>query len=218
MIPKIHHTVWTSGDEFKPKYHEWRASWVRRNPDWTFYFWNLHDAARLFEIMPDCCGDLLADFNVNNIYKSDILRLLAALNFGGVYSDCDVECIRPIPKEMMRQYSFCGECVTPGIGTTFLFGAEKRCAALLEIAIDVSLLLLKSKTEKYDCGLSNNIIGKLMLEKMGKVYPVSTFNPFGNHNEQFREMSQDEKLALFPDSYCLHHWTGQDPDGWNGIR
>jgi hypothetical protein len=218
MIPKVHHTVWTSSDAFSEKYHRWRLSWMQHNPDWSFRFWTIHEIARECSDVPDSCVDVLSDFDIHHVYKSDIARLVVVFYFGGVYSDTDVECLRPMPDYVMKYKSFCGKCITPGIGTTFLFGAEKNSRFLYEIADETAKSILSSPDcgKKYDCETSNNLMGRLLLRNSQAIFPEDLFNPFGNYNEKYRHPSQEFLREKFPNSCCIHHWTGQDPDGWNG--
>ena len=48
MIPKIIHHVWPGADPFKEKFHNFRNSWMKNHPDWTFYFWRLDNLPENF--------------------------------------------------------------------------------------------------------------------------------------------------------------------------
>lgn len=211
MIPKIHHTVWTSGDEFKEKYFNYRLSWMKHNPDWDFIFWTINDFIANGLYVPTVCDRVITSDLVDHVYKSDIIRMLVINGLGGIYSDPDVECLKSFDQLLDKKY-FAAQCITPGIATNAIFGSEPCNQSLVNIAITIAETLLSDSraAKKYSCKYGANIAGKMMLD-FPVIYKAKYFNPFGNHNEQYR--NRDDLNIVFPDSYCVHHWTGQDRDG-----
>jgi inositol phosphorylceramide mannosyltransferase catalytic subunit len=212
MIPKTLHQVWTSGNAFAPKYHEWRMSWMRHNPDWNFKLWTVEDIKdRMYECATGAwaCVELLEDPALHWVLKSDIARWLAVCFEGGVYADCDVECVKPMGK-FLSDPAFCGWSITPGIASNALFGGDAGNSLFLEIALAHSEKI-QGHVEQANaniCDYGVNLAGE-MLKQCPKIWPAEFFNPFGSGNRG------PLKYSDYPAAYTLHHWTGQDPDGWN---
>lgn len=82
MIPKIFHFIWIGDGE--PQ--NYRNSWQEFNPDWKIQQWNEDLAIR-------ATGANVTGVK-NEWVKSMILRLSILKQFGGVYCDYDLKCIR----------------------------------------------------------------------------------------------------------------------------
>ncbi len=87
MIPKIIHIIWIGPN--KLPYREYRRSWEKHNPDWELNFVTDKTLPELinakeYHMMPTYAG------------KADVLRLELLYQHGGVYSDADSQCLRPL--------------------------------------------------------------------------------------------------------------------------
>ena len=222
MIPKIHHSVWTSGNAFAPKYYEWRLSWMRQNPDWNFKLWTIKDIVDRYVLEPDAvidvaarCFSLLGNNDLHWVLKSDIARWLVVFFEGGVYSDTDVECVKPMYK-FLSDPSFCGRSITPGVLSNAVFGAEPGNDLMLEIALAQANAITGhiEDANAHPCDYSIHIASEL-LKKCGRIYPAEFFNPWGSG---LRQEGKEPSAADFPVAHTVHHWTGMDPDGWYGSR
>jgi hypothetical protein len=100
----IPHKIWQLWiHPTKQPSHDWRDSshaWVHLNPDWDYVFATLnHSSARawvgdVFRHRPDVV-DAFTRAN-ETIQKADLLRYLWLLEEGGVYSDLDAQCAKPV--------------------------------------------------------------------------------------------------------------------------
>ena len=87
MIPRLIHVVWIGG---KPNPHQdLLGSWTRLNPEWELRYWTdgtlppmRHQ--RLIDKIPHWSG------------KVNVIRLELLHQFGGLYSDADSECLKPL--------------------------------------------------------------------------------------------------------------------------
>jgi mannosyltransferase OCH1-like enzyme len=92
MIPRLIHFVYCGGplpDTMLSIMDTVRHS----NPDWEYRFW---DNAAIASEGLDYLS-LLDKFKAP-VHVSDYVRLLVVQKYGGIYLDCDVECVRPIDK------------------------------------------------------------------------------------------------------------------------
>lgn len=72
----------------------WIASWPRRNPDWDVSFNDDDDClALLTETFPQHLETYLA---LNPVERADFWRYLVVLHHGGLYSDADTICRKPL--------------------------------------------------------------------------------------------------------------------------
>lgn len=87
MVPKIIHCVWLSGDK-KPKLHlDCLASWKKNMPDYKIMEWSLTN------LPPEILNHKFVAGAIKErkwAYATDLIRLWALFNYGGIYMDLDV--------------------------------------------------------------------------------------------------------------------------------
>ena len=118
MIPKIIHYCWFGGKEKPEIVKDCIESWKKHMPDWEFKEWNENNF----------------DINYNEYTKksyeakkwaftSDIARLWALYNYGGIYMDTDVKVFQPLDKFL--KYNFFTGFEQVHFPVTATMGAEK---------------------------------------------------------------------------------------------
>lgn len=119
IIPKIIHYVWLGHGEKSEKIKACIESWHKHCPDYTFIEWNEDNF----------------DVNYNDFTKrsyelkqyaftSDVVRLFALYNYGGIYLDTDVFMYKPLD-EFLNDAGFTGFEDT-NYPVTATMGCEKR--------------------------------------------------------------------------------------------
>lgn len=89
MIPRVLHFIWMQGlDDMPDKYRRCFESWELNNPGWRVVLW---DRDKLRWVHSSWVWDVDSP-----TVQSDVIRMELVLRFGGVYLDCDMECVRPI--------------------------------------------------------------------------------------------------------------------------
>jgi FkbM family methyltransferase len=86
-IPRVLHRVWVGDQPMPDSYVAYGESWQREHPDWEIRLWT--DATR-----PRLRNEALYLAAPTLAQKADILRYELLLEHGGVYVDCDFECLR----------------------------------------------------------------------------------------------------------------------------
>ncbi len=90
MIPKVLHFVWMPGlDAMPDRYRRCFESWAPLHPDWKIKLWSRDE---LFWIH----NSWVWDRGLHPSVETDVARFEIVLRYGGVYFDCDQECLRPI--------------------------------------------------------------------------------------------------------------------------
>lgn len=91
MIPKVIHYCWFGGNSFPPLAEKCIESWKKYCPDYKIVRWDE--------------GNFNLNYNdyVKEAYEAkkwafitDVVRLYALVNYGGIYMDTDVEVLKPL--------------------------------------------------------------------------------------------------------------------------
>lgn len=91
MIPKIIHYCWFGGQEKPEEVMRCMASWRKFCPDYQIKEWNESN----FDV--HCCPYVEEAYeNKKWAFVSDVARLHALFQEGGIYMDTDVEVVRPL--------------------------------------------------------------------------------------------------------------------------
>lgn len=118
MIPKIIHYCWLSGEEYPQDIKNNLASWKTILPDYEFILWDKKKS----EVV-DCIWIQQAIQNRKFAFASDLVRLHAVYNYGGIYLDCDVEVLKSFNNLLHLPY-FIGTEHT-NIIEAAVFGSQK---------------------------------------------------------------------------------------------
>jgi mannosyltransferase OCH1-like enzyme len=120
MIPKIIHQIWI-GSPIPPHLLDYMQTWRVHHPAWKYYVWcepddfyqiphkDLFDRAE--EIVP---ADAVGQF------RSDIARYAILHAYGGLYVDCDTECLRPVDDALYGHDAWAAMEDTRWVGNTYL--------------------------------------------------------------------------------------------------
>jgi inositol phosphorylceramide mannosyltransferase catalytic subunit len=105
VIPRIRHLIWLGGP-LAERHVAWLASWETRMPDWETRVWDDRAVADLPVVRTPM-------WTTANSYaeRADLLRYWLLCEYGGVYADADVQCLRSLDPiiEHERVTCFLGE-------------------------------------------------------------------------------------------------------------
>jgi mannosyltransferase OCH1-like enzyme len=207
MIPEILHHVWLGPNPVKGP--EFRMSFMRHNPLWTFMCWtdrNVHEA--------DVSGDvkrIVRDRTIPYIVKTDLLRYALLFSYGGVYSDWDMLCNRSLAPLLdthgFSSVSYYGQMGNALIGC--IPGYEEF--GKLEQIIQRKIIEDPNACTRDPARTTGVEFQAKYLENCETIYPREHFQPFPWKSLEGRDQQ-------WPDSYTVHHWWGMDPDGWINKR
>jgi len=209
MIPKIIHHIWIGPNPFPDNFKAYRESWIKNHPDWTFYFWtddNLPD-------MPSEVKEIVTEEKYLTSIRADILRLQVLKLYGGIYSDTDIECLKPFD-EFLDYSFFAGRENDQGI-----------CNALMGTIKDSSIInsLLSQcirNINQYTVDLAN--VNSLQVSATIPLTDLLTTLDLVTHNIKIFDPiyfypipPTDVNCSVdLKDSYTVHYWAGQDDGGW----
>jgi len=89
MIPRIIHQIHL-GETPSPQIRKWMASIRRHHPRWEYRLWDeqgIYEGLRI---------DVAALPYTKAAGKANVVRLHVVRQFGGIYLDTDIECLRPM--------------------------------------------------------------------------------------------------------------------------
>lgn len=198
MIPKIIHYVWLGGNQLPLAMQRCIDSWRKFMPDYEIIKW---DDERIAEIDSIFMREAIAEKKW--AFVSDVVRLYAIANYGGIYLDTDVEVFKSFDP-LLLYHAFIGRensmhlkvRRTINYVTTCTFGAEpnnrfiKTCLAYYNGRHFSQSHNADLPTElRLDIKLNSEIF-TVLLEKIG-------YNPSVLKNE-FQDCGD---MVVFPSDY-----------------
>ena len=204
MIPKKIHYCWFGGNPLPELAKKCIESWKRFCPDYDIIEWN----------------ETNFDVNFNDYVKeayqakkwafvSDVARLYALVNYGGVYMDTDVEVIKPLD-EFLNLEAFSGfeskEAIPTGI-----MAAEKDQKMFVELLREYDAAHFMKADGTLD--ITTNVVRitnaclKYGLILNNKKQTVNGFTLFPNEFFCPKDLVT-KRLNLTKNSTTIHHFNG----------
>ena len=172
MIPKIIHYCWFGGKPKPKEVLQYIETWKKHLPEFKIMEWNENNFSyEKFKFSYEA-------YKVKKYaYVSDVCRLHALYNYGGLYFDTDIEVVGPFDK-YLNLSSFVGFEVAGLLGTGIL-GAEKN-AKWIKIFLDqYNKREFVSKYGVMNLVPNTKILTELMpqipKDDMPSIFPVDVF-------------------------------------------
>jgi len=190
MIPKVIHYVWFGKGEKSDKIKYCMESWNKFLPNFELKEWNEDNFPinyNKFATQSYMAGKFA--------FTSDVARLYALHESGGIYMDTDVEIIRELPlEELLNQKAFTGFEVL-GYPATAVMGAEKGNPIIKEF---LDYYKDRDFEEYTNTKIMSNILEKHGIDRMNNatqringftVYPSNWFNDENGYAKHWMEAS-----------------------------
>lgn len=218
MIPKIIHYCWFGGNPLPEMAQKCIASWKKFCPDYEIMEWN----EKNFDI--NCCDYVKEAYAAKKwAFVSDVARLYALVNYGGVYMDTDVEVLKPFD-DFLKYKAFSGFENNVRIPTG-LMGCEKGHELFEELLHDYDNAHFIKENGKYDT--TPNVVRitdtclKYGLESNNTLQTVHGFTLFPC--EYFCPKNSDTgEINITENTYAIHHfdgsWLTEKEVKWVGIK
>ncbi len=193
IIPKIFHRVWMGKKPMPQEFIDYGRSWEIMHPDWEMKLWTEDN---LFPLK----NQKLFDNAIHVVQKCEIARLEIIYNIGGVYLDCDFECLKNIDDLLAGIEGFTA-CEDPGIFSMGIMGAVPGYKAY-GVLVDG----LEESLNKYKDYPINHQAGPMYAtRKKDEISYITMFAPELFYPYSYREMYR--KGESFPNAYAVHHWA-----------
>lgn len=196
LIPKTFHRIWLGDTPMPVEFVNFGRTWCHKHPSWGIKLWTNQNMIKLQ-------NQKAYDYVFSPILKADIAKLEILYNLGGVYIDCDFDCLKNIELLLGNIKVFAAR-ESPDIISTAIMGSVPKNGVIKSLINGVPKAL---KTKIY-----NNINYRL-----GQIYAtenlinrndIKIFEPELFYPYLYNE--KPKKNEKFPNAYAVHHWAG----GW----
>ena len=204
MIPKIIHYCWFGGNPLPPLALKCIASWKKYLPEYEIKEWNENNFN--LEKYPFAKEALE---HKKFAFISDVCRLHALQEQGGIYMDTDVEVLRSLDI-FLKKTAFSG-FENDDFVPTGIMASEKGSAWATEMLAYYDNRSFIKENGELDTTSNTYIITQLMKEKGFEMN--NTFQEIGNYvtfypNDYFCPKSyKTGKIELTENTYCIHHFA-----------
>ena len=215
-IPKIIHQIWL-GSKLPQQYYTWQQSWIKHHPDWQYILWTDAEIEKLGLVnkpLYEACKSYGA--------KSDIARYEILYRYGGLYVDCDFECLQScdIFHHGCDFYASCDNAENGNIMriTNGLIGVQpghpimKLCIEKIKQRPVAPIIGAEQVIAATGPGLLTKCFFESSSEWDGPcvIFPATYFVPLPWHARFIEATSSHERIKgwIKPESYAIHFWHG----------
>lgn len=207
MIPKIIHYCWFGGNPLPKDVQKYKETWRKFCPDYQIKEWNE------------------SNFNIHSFkyveqayeqkkwaFVSDVARITALYQEGGIYLDTDVEIIRPLDNLLDNQL-FLGFEGSQWIGTNII-GAEKGHPLLNKFLDDYKSRSFINKDGNLDLTTNVEKLTRLLIDNYGieltgkeqqsgdiHIYPTDYFSPYDYIQGRVKKTKNTYSIHWFSQSW-----------------
>lgn len=204
-IPKIIHYVWVGDKKLTDNNLELIKTWKKHNPEYKIICWNNDN----IDLKNRYIRNALLLKNYANV--SNLVRMMAVYEHGGIYLDTDIKCLKSF-NPLLDQACFFGHCIKEKNSdwvNNAIFGATKKHWFIKNMINNISKLYDRAEA----ANLSSPRLLTSMLVDLGlsyysediqcikdiSLYPIKYFYPY-NWFEKY------SKRFIVNDTYTIHYW------------
>lgn len=206
MIPKIVHYCWFGRGQMPELAQKCIDSWHKYLPDYELRLWN-EDTFDL-DLYPYARE---AYDNRKFAFVTDVVRLWALYNYGGVYMDTDVEILKPLD-DLLHLPAFTGyEASSSMAPVTGLMASEAGGIWVKEQLAYYEGRHFVKPDGTFDMTTNTQTISRIMRENgfvIDGKYAVYKDNMHVFPVDYFCPLTSTRVLKLTKNTYCIHHFAG----------
>jgi mannosyltransferase OCH1-like enzyme len=169
-------------------------SWAKLHPDWEMKLWT-------DENIPTLINQMEYDKTDNPILRADMARLELLYRFGGIYIDCDFECLKNIEPLLHNINAFSAR-QDDYIIATGIMGCTPGHPAFRTLVHCMTDNIELNRNHLLTCQAGPVYITEFLQGVRGVIiFSKEIFYPY-----YYTEMHR--KGEEFPEAYAVHHWAG----------
>ncbi|WP_343530498.1 glycosyltransferase [Pedobacter sp.] len=207
MIPKIIHYCWFGRGEMPELALNCLESWRKFLPDFEIKVWNEDNFdVNSFRFSAEAYKERKFAF------VSDVCRLYALKEMGGIYMDTDVEFLRPLDEDILGKRAFTG-FEDNLLLSSAIMGSEKNGKWINDLLPHYENRSFYLKDGSLDVNPNTEIITAFMRDKKG-IKINNTFQEIADYcviypSDYFCPKSwKTLKIKQTNNTYCIHHFAG----------
>lgn len=204
MIPKVIHYCWFGGKPLSDDAKKCIESWKKFCPDYKIVEWNETN----FDI--NYCDYVKEAYDSKKwAFVTDVVRLYALVNYGGVYMDSDVEVIKPI--DSFLNYNAFSGFQTAEYVPTGIMACEPHNSFFEELLNEYNGIHFINSDGSFDyttnCVRITNACVRYGLELNNSLQTINTFTLFPS--DYFCAKDSITGEVKITDNTCtIHHFAG----------
>lgn len=223
------------------RFEAYRETWRRHFPGWEMKFWRDADVREIANRL--LSPEILQRPEWSIGIRCDMLRMELLRLYGGIYADCDIECLRPWSR-LLRPGCFHVADEAPDRPNNGLLAAPPLHGLAVRLCEDWASVLPEAAGEQgYQTGEVVNLTGPERLKRAAEVWVAGCWRrretiydegrtigvmwPRGlvtfcaeAFTPQYWEKEQEpfgsHRRQHAPHAYVSHHFTGSWTEHWNG--
>lgn len=205
MIPKIIHYCWFGKGNMSSLERKCFASWKKYCPDYEIKLWNEDN----FDV--NFCEFTQKAYQMGKYaFVSDVARIFALREYGGVYFDTDLMLIKPLPQEFIISSIFLGRESSSAINAAVMggekgYGFFQDCLEHYRNLISFNEQSIISKT--IDCVLKNghSFSKEIVIFDRKVFYPL----PYKLRKFHYAQFLTDQTIGvhLWEGTWKKHNWS-----------
>lgn len=204
MIPKIIHYCWFGGKPKPQAVLRYIESWKKYCPDYEIKEWNESN----FDL--NYCDYVREAYDSKKwAFVTDVARLYALVNFGGIYMDTDIEVVKSL--DSILNYKAVSGFESQDMIQTGLMASEKNHPLLKEMLAEYNTDHFVKSDGSLDLTTNCQRIKKLCLNKglvlNGSLQTVSDFTLFPVDYFCAKNLVTG-KIEKTENTYTIHHFAG----------
>lgn len=210
-IPKRFIRFWIGNKTIPPKFEEWWQEFKEMHP--TYEFLTIRDFEKIN--VPNNIKPLLRDVNTC-AGVSDIGRILALYQLGGIYIDTDVMPLKPFDELINTEKVFLAKRSSKSFESAVI-GSPKNHKALLEVINQMPNWFYKYKDKAASVQTGPTFVSSVLFGRKDVLHlPMETFYPYNG----FMAPKRNEKIKMFSNKnnfpkemicahFSNHRWGGK---------
>lgn len=204
-IPRIIHQIWIGTKDVPTDFLSYQKTWTNMHQSWEYILWGNENIKKLkyFD---------LAEYNqlANWSEKSDYLRIIILLEYGGIYADIDFECLQPLDNLIRKIEFFIWKDSWWKTINTAIIGSTKNNRIIKLIYRGFSNQISKfSKDHDFNKiwpFYVNKIIKGIKLSDNEKIFNEKVFYPIEGAL-YYKWIKIDRQNLIKKWSFGIHHYT-----------
>ncbi len=214
-IPKIIHQIWLGSKDMPARFETWQRTWRQHFPGYEVVLWRDQDVARIVQNLR--CADLVLNKEWNVGMRSDVLRMELLREYGGIYADCDYECLRPW-RRLLQAGCFHYSDESPGQPGNGLMAAPPGHGLAVRLCDDWAAVLPASGFRDYD---PVQATGPQRLKAAVDCWVAGSWRqvaPIYDEGHVVGARWPRDLVSFWAEGFAPEHWNGNEPGDYAAHR